>query len=442
MHTRSLLLALAAFAAASPDGSTANCGPLAVPAQARTAGPRDRDLAPGIVVATTFEELAALVADPAGPKQIELRGLYRGDLVVKRPVALRGSRGAVLHGTGNATVLTIAANDVDVENVAVRHSGRRGTTEDAAIRATGDRIRLTDLRVDDALFGVSLQACRDCTLERTHIEGRDGGEANLRGDGIKLWESHGSVVRGCVVAHVRDVVVWYTRRALLEDNVVRGSRYGAHFMYAHDSIARRNRVEGNVVGIFVMYSQRVEVESNVLAGARGAAGMGVGFKDSDDVRIRRNWIVANTTGTYLDHSPRTPEQTVLFEGNVFALNDVALRLHGADKGVALHGNAFRDNASAIEVDGGGDALACDVRGNHFSDYEGYDLNGDGVGDVPYRVNALSTELSDAQPNLKLFQGTVAMQTIDAIAHAVPVLESKTLLVDDAPLVRAPEVAAP
>ena len=409
-------------------------------ARATGAGPRDRDVPEGAVVAASFEELVSLVGDPRGPAEIWLRGNYHGDLVVKRPLALRGARGATLDGSGSSTVITIDANDVTVEHLVVRHSGRRRTTEDAAIKATGDRVHLTDLRIEDTLFGVSLLACRNCVLERTVVNGFDAA-VELPGDGIKLWESHGSIVRGCVVDHVRDVVVWYTRGALLEDNVVRGSRYGTHFMYAHDAIVRRSHVEGNVVGIFVMYSKRVTVESNTLAGARGAAGMGVGFKDCDAARIHGNWIVANTTGAYLD-APRTPDEAVVFEDNVFALNDVALRLHGADKGVGLRGNDFRENAVTIEIDGGGDALACDVRGNHFSDYEGYDLNGDGIGDVPYRVNAISSDLAEAHPALKLFQGTVAMQAIDAIAHAVPVLDGKTLLLDPAPLVRAPQVVRP
>ena len=394
----------------------------------------------GATLAASFDELAAMVADPRGPAELWLRGTYRGDLVVKRPLAIHGAN-ATLEGTGTATVLTIDANDVNVEGVLVRHSGRRRTTEDAAIKATGDRIRLSDVRVEDSLFGISLQQCHDCFLERARVTGV-GEVADLGGDGIKLWEAHGSIVRGCTVERVRDVVVWYTRRATVEDNVVKKSRYGTHFMYAHDAVVRRNRVEGNTVGIFVMYSKHLVVESNLLAGARGAAGMGIGFKDSDDIRIAKNWIVANTTGTYLDDSPRTPDQPVVFASNVFALNDVALRLHGADKGVGIHGNDFRENAVTVEIDGGGDALACDVRGNHFSDYEGYDLNHDGIGDVPYRVNALSTELSDSQPALKLFQGTVAMSAIDATARAVPVLDTKTLLVDPAPLVRAPEVPKP
>jgi nitrous oxidase accessory protein len=427
--TRAFALALVLSAGALPvDRASAHDAARAIPS--------------GAAQVTTFDELARMIADPHGASVIWLAsGTYHGDLVVKRAVAIAGAPGVTLEGSGASTVVTIDASDVTIENVDIRHSGRRSTTEDAGIKATGERIRVIDVHVEDALFGVTLQACHYCTLERVRVDGF-GGETELRGDGIKLWESHDSIVRGCVADHVRDIVVWYTRRALLEDNVVRNSRYGTHFMYAHDGRMLRSRLEGNVVGVFVMYSARLSIEGNVLGGAHGAAGMGIGFKDSDAVVVRGNWIVANSTGAYLDNTPRTPATPVVIEGNVFALNDAALRLHGVDKGLGLHGNDFRDNAETIEVDGGGDALACDVRGNHFSEYEGYDLDGDGVGDVPFHVNALSGELTDAHPLLRYFHGTPAMQIVDAVAHAVPVLESRTVLADAAPLVRAPEVRVP
>jgi nitrous oxidase accessory protein len=406
------------------------------------AAPRTSVPRPGAFLASSFDALRALVADEGGPRDIDLApGVHRGDLVVRRPVAIRGLDGAILEGTGSGTVVTIEASDVALENVVVRKSGRRHTAEDAGIKAKGERVRVEGVRVEDSLFGIVFQECHACVLARAHVTGYEDA-TELRGDGIKLWESHDSQVRDCVVERARDVVVWYTRRATLERNVVREGRYGTHFMYAHDAIVRESRFERDVVGVFVMYSMRLRIEQNVMAGARGAAGVGLGFKDSDAVVVRGNWMVANTAGAYLDDTPRTPDQPVAFEGNVLALDDVALRLHGSEKGLSLRGNDFRDDAVVVEIDGGGDALAVDVRGNHFSDYEGYDLDGDGVGDVPYEVKALSSELTESRPALKLFHGTAALGVIDAVARAAPVFASKKLLVDHAPLVDPPEVAAP
>jgi nitrous oxidase accessory protein len=406
------------------------------------AGLRDRLPVEGAVVARTFEELAAFVRDAAGPREIELlpQG-YRGDLVVKRPVAIRGTRGTTLEGSGSGTVVTIDGNDVTLEHVSIRHSGRRHTAEDSAIKATGERVRIADIDIQDSLFGVNLEACRHCLLERAHITGF-GDDTELRGDGVKLWEANDSVVRGCVVDHARDLVVWYTRRAVLEENTVTGGRYGTHFMYAHDSVVRRSRFERNVVGVFVMYSMRLRVEDNVLAGARGAAGIGLGFKDSDGVQVKGNWLVANTVGTYLDNTPRTAADPVGFDDNLVALNDVAMRLNTSEKGLSFRGNDFHQNAVMIEVDGGGDAMFVEMRENHYSDYEGYDLDGNGVGDVAYEVKALSSELIESHPAIKFFHGTAAMGLVDAVARAMPMLASHKLLVDPAPLARRPNLAEP
>lgn len=425
--------------------------PLLAPARARAGGealatsavgPHDRAPASGATVARTSQELAALVADPHGPAEIELApGVFGGDLVVKRPVAIRGSKGTILEGSGRSTVVLVEADDVTLENVVVRGSGRRHTAEDSGVKVTGKRNVVRDVRVEETLFGVSLQACTHCLVERVQVRGW-GDDAELRGDGIKLWESHDSVVRGAVVDHSRDVVVWYTKRALLEDDLVLGGRYGAHFMHAEDGAVRRCRFENDVVGIFVMYSARLELEDNVLVGARGAAGVGLGFKDSDAIRVRRNWVVANTTGTYLDNTPRTADQPVIFEQNLFALDDVGMRVQGNALGVELRGNDFHQNATLIEVDGGGDALGVQARGNRFSDYEGYDLDGDGTGDVAYEVKALASELAIERPALKLFAGTAAMALVDTVARAVPLLSSKKLFVDPAPLARRPALPLP
>lgn len=433
--TRGIAAVLVAGAGGAPAATQA-------PEPAASVGPRARVAERGAALARSFAELQAMIDDPNGPSAIELGArTYAGDLVIRRPVAVRGTNGTVIEGSGRGTVVTVTANDVVLEGLVVRSSGRRHTTEDAGMKLTGERIAVRDVRVEETLFGISLQACKHCLVERAHVLGW-GDDAELRGDGVKLWESNDSIVRGCRVERSRDLVVWYTKRATLEDNVVTAGRYGAHFMYAHDSVVRRSRFEGDVVGVFVMYSMRLRVEDNILAGARGAAGVGLGFKDSDGVQARRNWLVANTTGTYLDNTPRTPDDPVVFEENLFALNDVAVRFHGSEKGLAFRGNDFHQNATLIEVDGRGDALAADVRGNRYSDYEGYDLDGDGRGDVAYEVKALSSELTESQPALKLFAGTAAMGVFDAVARAVPVLSSKKLLVDPAPLARRPALPQP
>ncbi|MFI5301011.1 MAG: NosD domain-containing protein, partial [Polyangiales bacterium] len=223
-----------------------------------TAGPKTRARPEGAVEANDAATLTRLLADPHGPSVVWIPAVELvGEFVLARPVAVIGALGATLVGTGRGSVVTIDAAGASLENVYVRHSGQRNTLEDAGIRAKGKDIHIADVDVRDALFGISLAGCERCTLEGARVRGSGEGPDSLQGDGIKLWESHGSSVRRCVVEDSRDVVVWYTRHATLEDNVVRRSRYGTHFMYAHDAVVRNSRFLDDVVGVFAMYSTRV-----------------------------------------------------------------------------------------------------------------------------------------------------------------------------------------
>jgi len=387
---------------------------------------------PGAEVARDAQALDRLLAE--GPLDVWVAGTVQGDHAAKRTVRLHGCEDAKLKGSGRGTVLKLEADGALIEDIAFEGSGARVSFEDAALKVSGRGVVVRRVSVRDSLYGIALEKCPDCLLEDSYVTGRPELEDNQRGDGIKLWEAHGSTVRRNRVESVRDVVVWYSRHVTLEDNVITGGRYGTHFMYAHDSTVRRSRIERNVVGIFVMYSARVTAEDNVLAGAHGPAGMGIGFKESDSVTLRRNRLVANTAGTYLDQTPRDPRQPVIFEDNLFALNTVALRTHSSQRGARFERNDFVENDGVVEVDGNGDARAVEFIGNHWSSYAGYDLDRDGKGDVAFQLSQPSSDLNDAHPSLKWFRGTAAMGLYDAVAKALPFFGTRLLLEDPSPSV--------
>ncbi len=407
-----------------------------------TYGPRTATAPAGAIVVGDGAALRAILGDKSGPTDVWLEGTsFRGDFVIARPIALHGLPGATFDGSGTGTVLRIESDDVTLEDVVVRGAGQRHTTEDGAVRAEGQRITLRRIFVDRTLFGIALQQCHHCLVEGAHVVGTDV-DPSFRGDAIKLWESDDSTVRGNLVERGRDLVVWYSRRVVLEDNVVRDCRYGTHFMYAHDVVVRRSHVVNDIVGIFVMYSSHVRVEDNVLAGAHGAAGVGIGFKESDDVTLDRNAFVGNTTGVYLDRTPRSPAQPVKFHANLFGANDIALRLLGPERGAIFEGNDFRGNGDLILVEGGSDALAATFVGNCWAEYDGYDLDGDGTGDVPFEHRRLSTSMTETTPSLRFLQGTVALGLVDTVADAFPLFDRKLLLRDEKPSMRpcTPEIS--
>lgn len=413
-------------------------------------GPVDRPCPVGVAVVRGAEALRALLAGDA--TDIWIAGKVVGDFEAQRAgtakgtqpsetrgigagLALHGCEQAVLEGSGKGTVLKLHGDDLLVEDLTFQNSGIRTSFEDGALKVSGERAMVRRVSVRETLYGIAYEQCHACQLEDAEITGRTGLEENQRGDAVKLWEAHGSSVHRIWVHGMRDVVVWYSRHVTLEDNRITGGRYGTHFMYAHDSTVRRSVLRGNTVGIFVMYSTRVLAEDNELSGARGPAGMGIGFKEADAVTLRRNSIVSNTIGCYLDYTPRDPNLPVLFEGNTLALNGIALRTHSSERGAKFYQNDFLPNDVLVEVDGNGDAMQIDFRDNYWASYAGYDLNRDGVGDVAFQIKQASSDLSDAHPDLKFFHGTAAFDLYDAVATALPYFASRLLLEDKAPAVR-------
>lgn len=398
-----------------------------------TAGPVDRpcptDVRPARDAASLSEALAG------GEREVWVAGRIEGDFAAARSVSLRGCEGAIITGSGRGTVLTLRGDDIVVQDLRIERSGVRVSSEDGALKISGRRAAVRHVAVRDALYGIALEQCGACVIEDSRVEGRAHIEANQRGDGIKLWEAHGSVVRRNLVRAARDVVVWYSREVTLADNVVRDGRYGTHFMYAHDAKVMRNDMRDNTVGIFVMYSARLLVEQNVLAGAKGPAGMGIGFKEADAVTLRDNRLVANTVGIYLDNTPRDPKRPVVFEHNQLALNGVAARMHGSERGARFSRNDFSGNERLLEVDGNGDALEASFEQNYWEPYAGYDLDHDGVGDVAFELKQPASELHGSQPLVRYFHGTAALGMYDALALALPYFGSRLVLTDPRPRMR-------
>ena len=301
----------------------------------------------------------------------------------------------------------------------------------------------------NATFGVLVDRSERVRIVGNRIGGSREPQTGMRGDTIRLWETSDSVIADNLVEDGRDVVIWYSRKnQILNNRVVRG-RYGLHFMYSHDNQVVGNQLLDGVVGIFVMYSRGLALRDNLIAGAAGAAGMAIGLKDSGNITITGNGLIHDAVGIYVDSSPMQYGDQVEIERNVLRLDDTAFVFHASSHHVAVRDNDLADNQTQVRVDGGGTATDVTWHGNYFDDYAGYDLDGDGVGDVPYELRSLSNQLTATTPELALFRGTPALALVDAATHLDPLYQPQALLSDPAPrmaprwaLDRAPGVAAP
>jgi nitrous oxidase accessory protein len=364
-------------------------------------------------------------------------GTYPGPIRVDHGVVLWGPRDAVVASSGQGTTVDLRGAGTQLLGLTVRGSGHRFDTTDAAVKVSfSEDARVEGVRVVGATFGIIVERSKRVTVRSNEVVGSGDLSLGMRGDGIRFWETEDSILQDNDVHDSRDVVVWYSPRNHIEGNRVTRSRYGTHLMFSRDTVVVRNRYVGNEVGVFVMYTRDVRVEDNLMAGATGAAGMGLGLKESGNVVARGNRIIQDSVGVYVDTSPLQPDDVDVLAQNVFRLDQTAIVFHAPPRGTRIVSNSFRDNAAQVRVDGEGDALGIEWEGNDWDDYRGYDLNGDGTGDVPYELRSLSGELTARHPQLDLFAGSPVLAIIEAAGHVFPLLEPRTLLRDPRPRMRA------
>ena len=402
-------------------------------------------LAGGLAAAET--DLQALVdAAPAGAVIDLPPGVYAGGITIDKPLTLRADGEVIIDGGGDGRVITVTAPDVTLEGLVVRGSGNSLDQEDAGIYADGaPRLRVLNNRLEDVLFGIFLYQAPDAVVKGNTVSGKDLFIAR-RGDAIRLWESHRALVEGNVVDGARDVVFWFCDDVIIRGNRIANGRYGLHFMYSDGALVEENALIDNSVGSFLMYSRDLVLRRNLISGNNGPSGYGVGLKDMDGSRLEDNLLVGNRAGVFLDNSPSNPAEAQLFSGNLFAYNQIGVLFLPSVRGNVFWSNAFVDNTVQVAVQGGGrfegNVWTKDGIGNYWSDYAGYDADGDGFGDVPYRLDDLYDYLLDRNPELMLFADTPASRALDLAAEAFPVIKPRPKVEDTRPLIVPPPTPEP
>lgn len=382
---------------------------------------------------------AALAAAREGDLVRVSAGVHRERLVIDKRVQLVGEPGAVLDGGGEGTVVRITAPGVEIRGLTIRGSGISYTAEDAGIRIDhAADVRIVGSRIEDALFGIFVVQGDRCAIEDSSVVGKDLPHVR-RGDGIRLWYSSGCRLERNRVEGTRDVIIWYSSGTTVEDNVVQAGRYGLHYMYSNDNVFRRNRFEDNQVGAAIMYSRGIELTENSFSFSNGPSAFGLLLKDADDVTIVGNRFARNATALFFDGAPQSRDGTVDVRGNLIARSDVGIALQPSSRRIRFWENAFVGNRVPVEVLGGGSAAANEWtvagRGNYWDEAIVYDTDGDGVSEVPFRVESTYEALSQRYPVLRFYEATPGAEAIDLAARLFPIFAPRPRFSDEHPLVR-------
>lgn len=427
-------------------------------------------------------------AQPGDTLEIE-SGTYEERIVIDKPLTLQGIGDPVIDGGGEGDVVTIVGDNVTLSRFVIQNSGRAVSQEPAAIKVLdAHEPTIAHNTIRQSHFGIHMTGSHHAVIDGNEIDLGDA-EIERRGHAIYLWEVSGSAVHDNVVTRAADAIhLEFSEDNDVVANTATGSRYALHFMYSHNNRILANTFTDNLSGAVLMFSHNLLLKDNNLSSNRqGATGAGILLKDVDDIFVEGNTILRNKYGLTADGAPQSEGATAIFMRNLFALNDTGLGLMTSSP-ITFVENAMIENTVQVEALGGslgaalgeahGGALpaapsgapgtdhsghgaagakggqtatsrtsdeavwSIGGRGNYWSDYGGYDADGDGIGDRPYQPEPAFAGAMDDHPNLRLFQFTLAQEAIEMASDMFPVYQYAPVIEDSAPLMSAPGPALP
>ena len=358
-------------------------------------------------------------AEPGDTIRVE-PGSHAGNVVLSKSLTLEGLARPIILGEGQGSVVTVTADGCTVRGFIIEHSGGMLEEENSGVllKSNGNKIEQNELR--DILFGVYVFASNDNVISDNLIRGRDSIEIGERGAGIHIWNSLRNTLTGNTILAARDgMYLQNASNSVIRGNRISDLRYGLHYMYSNDNIFEENIFENNVAGAAIMYSRRIRFRRNRFLHNRGFSSFGILFQDDEDILAEDNLIVDNAVGIFMESLRGS-----VFRRNLVAANDTAIEAFSSASGNTFQWNNFIENLSPLWVIGKETSTHWNGpgSGNYWSEYDGYDLDADGIGDVPFKIQNVFEHLEGNYPRLRLYLLSPAAQALELAEKVFPIIE--------------------
>ena len=380
-------------------------------------------VAPGSSIARAVAQ-----AQPGDTVLIE-RALYRERLMIDKPLTLRGVNRPTLTGEGRDDVIRIKSPDVTIEGLIVRDSGADLTAQNAGIYVEpgAHRAVIRNNDITYTLFGLWIEKANDVRVDGNLITGMRDVQSAQRGNGIQLYNTRGARISNNNISFTRDgIYVDVSHYAEFRRNRMHHLRYGTHYMNSYHNLWEGNESYLNRSGLALMEVRHQTVRNNV---AWGNSDHGIMLRTIQNSVIEANVVIGNGKGFFIYDA----EYNVL-RGNLVMDNAIGAHVAAGSYRNKVDGNDFIGNHEQIKYVATRDERWGAQQGNHWSNYAGWDRDGDGAGDLPYEAIDMVDRLTWSHPSIKLLLSSPAVQVLRTVARQFPLLRAPSI-VDTAPNMR-------
>ncbi|MDD2881129.1 MAG: nitrous oxide reductase family maturation protein NosD [Rhodoferax sp.] len=363
------------------------------------------------------QDLQTAIASAAPGDVIEVqRGHYRANLLIDKPLTLRGLDRPTIDGGLTGDTIRVTAPDVTIEGLIVRDSGSSLQKQNAGIYLYpgADRAVVQNCDLTYNLFGLWVEKVKDVRIEGNTITGKRDLDSARRGNGIQLYNTKGAQILGNNISFVRDALyVDVSHHATFRGNKLHHSRYGTHYMTSYYNVWEDNDTYYNRGGLALMEVREQTVRNNR---AWGNTDHGIMLRSVQDSLIEGNVVAGNKRGFFI-----YDVEYVELKNNLVVDNVVGVHLSAGSTRNVVEGNDFIANREQVRYVGARDEVWGAQSGNHWNNYLGWDRDGDGLGDVRYEANDMVDRLNWRYPSMKLLLASPAVQALRLVGQQFPIL---------------------
>lgn len=345
------------------------------------------------------------------------------NIIIDKPLTVEGPKEgrAIIDAQGEGFVLIVKADNVTIRNIEVHNAGISFMEDNAGILLESVKgVLLENLRLVDNFFGIYLSQTSDSIL-RNNVITASGERETQSGNGIHLWYSKDITIEGNTIRGHRDGIYFEfvedvtITRNLSEKNL----RYGQHFMFSDRCVFTENTFSDNGAGVAVMYTDQVTMTKNTFSNNWGSAAYGLLMKEIRESKVYNNRFENNSIGMYMEASSRNR-----IKHNDFVDNGWALKVMANSMDNQFVQNNFIENSFDVATNSRQNFNI--FNRNYWSHYSGYDLDRDGVGDVPYQPVRLFSIIVEKQPEVLVLMRSMLIDILDTAERIMPVLTPEEL----------------